>query len=353
MADHDQDTQPTGVMAARPARTPTTPAAAMPAAAGKDASANGGPAAEDNGKTGLAGPDLSATAAEAAPALPADSIGSSRDSSAFSFTWPIPARVSPGAGDLKRSDPGDAPVAEAPAAEAPAAAGLDTGSPIDRAAFRPASVTEPAAEASSPTVPSRPEPSPTAVSAAAFAWEPPDPPPTSPSSPARTFLRSSGAAKATATPPAPAAPVGPTAAAAAQAPAPPRPRKRAAQRPARQAHLTVARIEPWSVMKFSFVVSLVAFVILFVAVTVLYGTLSALGVFESLQRVVTSVTSSQDSAGVNAAKWFSASRVLGYTGLLGSFDIVLITAMATIGAVIYNLTSRLVGGVEVTLRETE
>jgi hypothetical protein len=56
---------------------------------------------------------------------------------------------------------------------------------------------------------------------------------------------------------------------------------------------------------------------------------------------------------VNAKAWFSASRVLGYTALLGSLNIVLITAMSTIGAVVYNLTSRLVGGVEVTLKETE
>jgi hypothetical protein len=115
----------------------------------------------------------------------------------------------------------------------------------------------------------------------------------------------------------------------------------------------VARVEPWSVMKFSFVLSLVAFVILFVAVAVLYGALAGLGVFDSLQRVVTSVTSSQSSTGVNAAKWWSASRVLDYTALLGLLNIVLITAMSTIGAVVYNLTSRLVGGVEVTLRETE
>ena len=125
------------------------------------------------------------------------------------------------------------------------------------------------------------------------------------------------------------------------------------KRTARQAHLTVARVEPWSVMKFSFVVSLVAFVILFVAVSVLYGALAGLGVFDSLQRVVSDVTSSQGSAGVNAKAWFSASRVLGYTALLGSLNIVLITAMSTIGAVVYNLTSRLVGGVEVTLKETE
>lgn len=134
----------------------------------------------------------------------------------------------------------------------------------------------------------------------------------------------------------------------------PRPRPAAgAQVQARRADLVVARLEPWSVMKFSFVVSLVAFVILFVVVTVLWGSLSALGVFDSLQRVVSSVTSSQTSNGVNAAKWFSASRILGWTALLGSLNIVLITAMSTIGAVVYNLTSRLVGGVEVTLRETE
>ena len=129
--------------------------------------------------------------------------------------------------------------------------------------------------------------------------------------------------------------------------------KAQSKKSARQAHLTISRVEPWSVMKFSFVVSLVAFVILFVAVSVLYGALSGLGVFDSLQRVVSSLTSSQGSTGVNAKAWFSASRVLGYTALLGSLNIVLITAMSTIGSVVYNLTSRLVGGVEVTLRETE
>ena len=56
---------------------------------------------------------------------------------------------------------------------------------------------------------------------------------------------------------------------------------------------------------------------------------------------------------MNAARWFTASRVLSYTALLGVLNIVLITAMATIGAVVYNLTSRLIGGIEVTLRETE
>lgn len=137
-------------------------------------------------------------------------------------------------------------------------------------------------------------------------------------------------------------------------PAPARKPKASVRRStARQAHLTISRVEPWSVMKFSFAVSVVAFIVLFVAVAVLFAVLSALGVFDSLQHLVNSVTSSQSSSGYNVKKWFTASRILGYTVLLGGVNIVLITAMSTIGAVVYNLTSRLIGGVEVTLKETD
>jgi Transmembrane domain of unknown function (DUF3566) len=106
----------------------------------------------------------------------------------------------------------------------------------------------------------------------------------------------------------------------------------------RQAMLTLARVEPWSVMKFSFV---------------LYMVLSALGVFDSLQNTVSSITSSQSSAGTNISHWFSASLILGYTAMLGALNIVLITAMCTVGSVVYNLIAKTLGGIEVTLRETD
>ncbi len=121
----------------------------------------------------------------------------------------------------------------------------------------------------------------------------------------------------------------------------------------RQAHLMVSRFEPWSVMKFSFMISLACFVILFVAVTLLYGTLAGLGVFDSIQKAMSNVTSGQGTNGVNVSHWFSASTILSYTALLGVLNVFLITAFATVGSVVYNLTAHLVGGVEVTLRETE
>lgn len=124
----------------------------------------------------------------------------------------------------------------------------------------------------------------------------------------------------------------------------------------RKAHLTVSRVEPWSVMKFSFVVSLVCFIILFVAVAVIYATLSVLGVFDELTSMITALLEGdggEDELGLNPAAWFSPGRVLGYTGVVGALNIVLLTALATVGSMLYNLVADLVGGVDVTLSEAE
>ena len=134
----------------------------------------------------------------------------------------------------------------------------------------------------------------------------------------------------------------------------PVPRSTPATAPTRRAQLVLARIEPWSVMKFSFMISLVGWVILFVAVAALYYVLSKLGVFHSVQSTITDVTSGKGSPGSDAnGQWFSASRILGYTMLVGAVNVVLITALATVGAVIYNLVTHLAGGIEVTLKETD
>lgn len=123
----------------------------------------------------------------------------------------------------------------------------------------------------------------------------------------------------------------------------------------RRAHLTLSRVEPWSVMKFSFVISLVCFIILFVAVAVVYVILSALGVFDAITELITSLTDGgeEDDLGLNPETWFSAARVLGYTGLWGAANIVLITALSTFGSMLYNLAADLVGGLDITLSESE
>lgn len=123
----------------------------------------------------------------------------------------------------------------------------------------------------------------------------------------------------------------------------------------RKAHLQVARFDPWSVMKFSFIMSLVCFLVLFVAVAVLYVILSWLGVFDALSGTIRDLTSNDQgkSGGLNPASWFSAAHILGYTALIGTLNVLLITALATVWSVIYNMAADLVGGVEVTLKEAD
>jgi hypothetical protein len=121
----------------------------------------------------------------------------------------------------------------------------------------------------------------------------------------------------------------------------------------RSALLSLQRIEPMSVMKFSFLISLVGWVVLFVAVAIIYFTLSKLGVFAKIEQTVGLVTYNKDHPGSNAASWFSASRVLEYTALICTINAILFTALATVGAALYNLVTALTGGIEVTLKESD
>lgn len=121
----------------------------------------------------------------------------------------------------------------------------------------------------------------------------------------------------------------------------------------RSALLSLQRIEPLSVMKFSFLLSLVGWVVVFVAVAIVWFVLSKLGVFAKIEQTVGLVTYTKNHPGTNAASWFSASRVLLYTALVCTVNAVLFTALATIGAALYNVITSLTGGVEVTLKETD
>jgi hypothetical protein len=118
-------------------------------------------------------------------------------------------------------------------------------------------------------------------------------------------------------------------------------------RPPRRARLLVRHIDPWSTLKFSFVLAVAMFFVWLVAVGVLYGVLDGMGVFEQLNGLYDEVS------GNGGDRLFSPGLVLGTATLIGAVNIVLFTALATIGAFVYNICSDLVGGIEVTLAERE
>jgi len=126
----------------------------------------------------------------------------------------------------------------------------------------------------------------------------------------------------------------------------------AASRGPRRARLNLKRVDPWSVMKFSFAVSLVLFIVVIVATSVLYLALDAMGVFQSVNGSLSDLVSAgggQDSGSFE----ITAKGVIGTAVVLGLINVVLFTALATLGAFIYNVCADLVGGIEVTLAERD
>lgn len=121
----------------------------------------------------------------------------------------------------------------------------------------------------------------------------------------------------------------------------------------RKARLRLMRVDPWSVMKTAFLLSVAIGISLFVAVAVLWSVLDAAGVFSSVGDLVLELTASETSPGVNIQDYTALSRVLGFTTLIAVVDVVLVTALATLGAFLYNLSASLLGGLEVTLAEDD
>lgn len=129
--------------------------------------------------------------------------------------------------------------------------------------------------------------------------------------------------------------------------------KSAAGKRPRRARLRLTRVDPWSVMKTSFLLAVAFAVVTVVSVFIIWSVLSAAGVWDSINDTVRDVVGGQDAADWDVEKYVGLSRVMGFTILVSVVDVVLITAIATLGAFLYNMSAALVGGVEVTLAEDE
>jgi len=122
----------------------------------------------------------------------------------------------------------------------------------------------------------------------------------------------------------------------------------------RRARLRLTRIDPWTVMKTSFLLSIAFGVVTFVAVFMVWSVLGAAGVWDSINSTVASVVEADaDSSSFDITDYLGIGRVLGFTLLVSVIDVILLTAIATLTAFIYNMAAALLGGIEVTLAEDD
>lgn len=118
----------------------------------------------------------------------------------------------------------------------------------------------------------------------------------------------------------------------------------------RQARLYVSRVDPWSVAKVAFVLSVAIGVVMVIATALLWLMLDSLGVFDALARNVNEIVGSSGSD-FDLMSVLSFTRIVGGVLVLTSVEIVLISALSAVFAILYNISVAFTGGVEVVLTD--
>jgi hypothetical protein len=117
-----------------------------------------------------------------------------------------------------------------------------------------------------------------------------------------------------------------------------------------RASMQIRRIDPWSTLKVSLLLSVALFFVWMIAVAFLYLVLGGMGVWAKLNSNVGDLLNNTSGS---AGELVSSGTIFGGAVLIGLVNIVLLTAMATIAAFVYNLATDLIGGIEVTLADRD
>ncbi|MDO8106171.1 DUF3566 domain-containing protein [Isoptericola sp. b441] len=117
----------------------------------------------------------------------------------------------------------------------------------------------------------------------------------------------------------------------------------------RRARLSVSRIDPWSVMKLSFLLSVAVGIMIVIAAAVVWQTLNKMAVFTTANDMIGQLVSNPSYDSVLQIASFS--RVISLATLIAVVDVVLLTALSTIMAFLYNIVAALVGGLHLTLTD--
>ena len=114
----------------------------------------------------------------------------------------------------------------------------------------------------------------------------------------------------------------------------------------RRVRRVIRKIDPWTVLRFSVLFYASMLVVVLVAGTLLWVAASTVGVVDNVEKFIRELFA-LESFRISGFRLFTASTV-------GGLVLVLIgTGVNVLMAVVYNLTSDVVGGVEVTVLEEE
>ncbi len=112
----------------------------------------------------------------------------------------------------------------------------------------------------------------------------------------------------------------------------------------------ITHIDPWAVMKQAFLLSLALAVIILAASAALWFALESAGVIDAITRTATDVGG---ESGASVSNYLDLGKVMGAALVVAGIQTVLVTALCTLMAFMYNLSVGIGGGLEVTLSEED
>ncbi len=105
-------------------------------------------------------------------------------------------------------------------------------------------------------------------------------------------------------------------------------------------------------LKTSFLFSIAAGVVLWVAVLVVWTVIGQSGLFDAMNKLIGDIVQVPgDTTQFRIQDYVPTSKVLGTAAIIAFVDVIIFTALATLAAFLYNLASAMIGGLEVTLAE--
>jgi hypothetical protein len=119
---------------------------------------------------------------------------------------------------------------------------------------------------------------------------------------------------------------------------------------ARRARLLVSKVDPWSVLKMAFLLSVALGIVTVVAAIVLWTVLDLTGIFDQVDSLLGTLAGSE-GGGFELKKVASLGQVASFATIIAVVNVVLLTALSMLSAVLYNISATLVGGIGVTLTD--
>lgn len=116
----------------------------------------------------------------------------------------------------------------------------------------------------------------------------------------------------------------------------------------RRVDIAIARVDAWTVMKVSFLLSVAFGIAMVIATAVLWFMVDGMHVFSTIEDFMKTLGGEKF---IPFLDYLRLPKVLSYATIAGVANVVLLTAISTLGAMLYNVIASLVGGVKISLMD--